>query len=120
MSDDQTPPAPGAPLSPADSRTWATLAHLGGILFGFLAPLVVWAIYRDRDEFVRDQSTEALNFQLTLLIGYLASYILTAVLIGLLTGPLVWVVSLVFSVIGGVAANQGQRYRYPFAMRLIK
>jgi len=80
----------------------------------------VWAIYKDRDEFVKDQSTEALNFQITVLIGYVASSVLTAVYIGALLFPLVWIVSLVFSIIGGLAANKGERYRYPFALRLVK
>jgi uncharacterized Tic20 family protein len=126
----QQPPQYGAPqygapagmagVSDADRKLWAMLAHLGGIILGFIAPLIVWAIYKDRDEFLKDQSTEALNFQITVLIGFVVSGVLSAVFIGILTGFAVWVASIVFSIIGGMAANRGERYRYPFALRLVK
>ena len=107
-------------VSQSDSRMWAMLAHIGGILFGFLAPLVVWLVYKDRDEFVKDQSVEALNFQITLLIAYAVSFVLTFVLIGILTFFAAWIAAIVLGIMAGVAANRGERYRYPFALRLIK
>ena len=96
------------------------LGHLSGIILWFVGPLIVWAIYKDRDQFVKDQSTEALNFQLTLLIGYVVGIVLSTIGIGIVINFLIWVVSIVFSIMAGVAANQGQQYRYPFALRLIK
>lgn len=96
------------------------LAHLSGIILGFIGPLIVWLIYKDKDQFVSDQGKEALNFQITLLIAYVVSSILMVVVIGFILYPLVWVASLIFSIIGGMAANKGQAYRYPFALRLIK
>jgi uncharacterized Tic20 family protein len=33
---------------------------------------------------------------------------------------LVGIVNLVFCIIGGIKANNGEAYRYPFALRLIK
>ncbi|MCL2467004.1 MAG: DUF4870 domain-containing protein [Micrococcales bacterium] len=110
----------GPPLSPSDQRLWAMLAHLGGIILYFLSGLIVWLVYKDRDQFVGDQAKEALNFQLTLLIGYLISIPLMFVAIGFVTYPLIAIVGLVFSIIGGLAANKGEAYRYPFALRLVK
>jgi len=119
-----TPPpaAPAAPLSDSDARLWASLAHFGGIIFGFLAPLIIWLVYRERSTFVEGEAKEALNFQITALIGYVASAILTAITFGLLSpiGFLVWVAATIFSIIGGIAANKGTAYRYPFALRLVK
>jgi uncharacterized protein len=111
-------PVAGAPLSDTDRRLWAMLAHLGGIILGVIGPLIVWAIYKDRDEFVKDQATESMNFQITLLIGYVATFVLAFVL-PIPLGWLIWVASLVFCILGGLAANKGERYRYPFALRLV-
>jgi uncharacterized Tic20 family protein len=128
----QQPPPYGAPgygaptgatgVSEADRKLWAMLAHLGGILLSFVAPLIVWAMYKDRDEFLKDQSTEALNFQISVLIAYVAALILAGVTLGLLSllPMLVWVANLIFCIIGGMAANRGERYRYPIALRLVK
>jgi uncharacterized Tic20 family protein len=110
---------PQPPLTDADRRMWAMLAHLGGIVLGFIAPLIVWLIYKDRDQFVKDQSVEALNFQITIAIGFVASSVLMIVLIGFFTFFAVWIAALVFSIIGGMAANRGENYRYPFTLRLI-
>lgn len=111
--------APGqAPLSQAESRQWGMLSHVGGIILGFVGPLIVMLVFGPRDGFTKDQSTEALNFQITLLIGYIAGMILAFV--GLPLTPIVWVLSLIFGIMGAMAANRGEAYRYPFALRLIK
>lgn len=107
-----------------DDRTVAMLTHLSGILLGFIVPLVVWLINKDKadKDFIIDQSKEALNFNLTLLFVYIALFVLTIVTLGL-ASPLtflLWLVSIVFFVLAGLAANRGERYRYPVAIRLIK
>jgi uncharacterized Tic20 family protein len=99
---------------------WAMLAHLGGILLGIIAPLIVWAMYKDRDQFVKDQSVEALNFQITIAIAAVVSVVLVVVIVGFFTLPATIVANIVFSVLGGMAANRGEPYRYPFALRLVK
>ena len=42
------------------------------------------------------------------------------VLIGLGLMPLVGIANLVLCIIAGIKANNGEAYRYPFALRLIK
>ncbi|MDJ0338792.1 DUF4870 domain-containing protein [Cryobacterium sp. PH31-O1] len=121
-------PVVAAPLSEADDRQWASLAHLGGIL-SFLPALVIWLVFKDRGRFTNTEAKEALNFQITLLIGYVAinvaSFILAIVTFGiggLLIGLawLLWVAGVIFSIMGFLKAKDGQNYRYPFALRLIK
>jgi uncharacterized Tic20 family protein len=108
------------PAATQDDKTMAMLAHLGGILFGFLAPLIVWLIKKDQSPFVEDQSKEALNFQITLLIGYVIGGATTMVCVGFIILPIVWIVGLVFGIMGSMAAYKGEAYRYPFNIRLIK
>ncbi|MHB1614448.1 MAG: DUF4870 domain-containing protein [Actinomycetes bacterium] len=107
-------------LNETDAHLWAMLAHLGGIILGFLAPLIVMLVQGSKSDFVRRQSTEALNFQITVLIGYVIGWVLTFLVIGLIVLPLVWIGSLVFAIMGGLAANRGEEYRYPVALRLVK
>ena len=121
MTDDRTPTySPAQPLSPGDERTWAMLIQFGGIVIGFIAPLLGYLLLKDRSRFVGETSKHALNFQLTVLIGYVVSGLLMFVLIGFLTYPLVWVLSIVFSIIGGVTANRGEVYKYPLSIPFIK
>ena len=104
-----------------DDRTIAMLTHLSGIILGFIVPLVVWLINKDKGDraFLVSQSKEALNFQITLLFGYIIGMVLSIILIGALLNFLLWIVCIIFSIIAGLAANKGEDYRYPFAIRLI-
>ena len=111
----------GAPVSPSDERTWSMIAHIGTIIVGIIAPLVTYLIYKDRSQFVKTQSAESLNFQITMLIAYVVAWIITGVTLGLLffVPAIVWVVNLVFVIMAGVAANKGENYRYPFSIRMM-
>ena len=110
----------GPPLRPDEERLWSTLAHVGGIVASFVAPLVIWLVFKDRSRFTDDQAKEALNFQITVAIGYVVGTILTVILIGVVILFAVWVATLVFCILGAVSANQGKPYRYPICIRLIK
>ena len=111
--------APTTEMSPADQRLWSTLTHVGGILFGFIAPLITYLVLKDRGAFVRAHTATALNFQLTLLIAYVVGYILTFILIGLLVLLAAWVAAIVFGIIAAIAANKGEFYTYPVAIKFV-
>ena len=115
------PPAPGGEAS-QDQRTMALLAHILGIFTGFLGSLIIWLVNKDNPEksFVTDQAKEALNFQITLIIAYFISGILTLVLIGFLLLAALGIGNLVLCIIAAMKANNGERYRYPLTLRLIK
>jgi uncharacterized Tic20 family protein len=118
------PPAygPGAPLTPSDQRLWSVLGHLGPLVVWFLAPLVIWLVFRGRGAFLEDHAKESLNFQITVAIAGLALGVVSVVTLGI--GALLYfpfgVVVLVFMIIAAVKASQGEAYRYPLTLRLVK
>ena len=116
------PPPPTTGEAPQDQRTMSLLAHLLGIVTGPIGALIIWLVSKDDASkgFVVDQSKEALNFPITVFIAIVISWILAFVLIGLLLMPLVGIANLVLCIIAGIKANNGESYRYPFALRLIK
>ena len=121
-----------------EERQWAMFAHLsalaGGIITAgwagsigcFIGPLVIWLMKKDTMPFVGDQAKEALNFNITVAIIFFALFVLTLVTLGigaLLTVPLMILVGiawLVFTIIAAMKANNGERYRYPLTLRLVK
>jgi uncharacterized Tic20 family protein len=107
---------------PQDQKTMAMLAHLLGIVTGFVGALVIWLINKDKADaaFVIDQSKEALNFQITMCIGWIAASALIIVVIGLFLYPVLLIANLILCIMAGMKANEGVEYRYPFALRLIK
>ncbi|MEX0819652.1 MAG: DUF4870 domain-containing protein [Pirellulaceae bacterium] len=116
------PPVVGAKLDGLsnDERTFGMLSHLLGIFTGFIGPLVIWLIKKDESEFVDDQAKEALNFQLTVMIGQVINCGLMLVCIGYFTFLALLVLTVIFCVMATVAANKGERYRYPINIRFIQ
>lgn len=118
-----TPPdqMPSSPASSRDDRNIATLTHLSGFLFSILVPLIVWLVHKDRADkayLVREAKT-ALNFQLTVLIGYVVCWVLTFIVIGVVLGWLLWLANLIICIIAAVKVSADGSYRYPFTLSLV-
>lgn len=134
---DQTPPAaapqPAAPLTPAEDKQWAMWAHFGGILW-LLPSLIIFLVFKDRGTLTKQESKEALNWQITFLIFYIGWTIIGAILTAVflfsglwglswiftLIGWLIYLANVLFSILGGVKVNGGGSYRYPVNFRFIK
>ncbi len=108
-----------ASASSQDSKTQALLIWVLTIFFGFIPALIFFVIKKD-DEYVLDQAREALNWSITLVIGYIVGFILTFIIIGVLVIAALGIANLVFCILGAIATSSGKPFRVPFAIRLIK
>jgi uncharacterized Tic20 family protein len=124
--------APPQPLSPADERTWAMLAHMSillNLITGFVGTLAALAIYlflQDRSRYVAYQSLQALIFQsLAWIVSGLIAItlwtlggILSVVCVGVLLFPLaifftlIPIAAVVYGVIGGIQTYEGKDFKY--------
>ena len=111
----QTP----TPLSPSDEKLWATIVHLGAIFFHFLPALIGYFVLRDRGPFIREHTRAALNFQLTVLLGYVVGFFTIWIVVGFVIVLAVAVLNIVFSILAAVAANRGEYYSYPLALKFV-
>jgi uncharacterized Tic20 family protein len=121
-------PQPATPLTEAEDKQWASFAHFGNIL-SFIAPLIIWLIFKDRGAKSNVEGKEALNWGITITIVFIVLQVLNLILtfvffpLAIITGLLIFaavVVNIIFAIMGGVKVNNGGSYRYPFALRLIK
>jgi uncharacterized Tic20 family protein len=119
----------------AEEKQWAMFAHLSGLVafslggMGFLGPLIIWLIQKDKMKFVDDQGKEALNFQLNLLgagiaigvVGVPLSFLTFGfgflLLIPLALGLAAY--GVVMPIIAAMKANAGEAYRYPYIIRVV-
>ena len=100
------------------------LSHLSALLgliigLSFIGPLVIMLTQGTRSQFVRANAVEALNFQITTYIAAIISFFLVFVIIGIILLPIIGILWLVFTILGSVAANRGELYRYPYNIRLV-
>jgi uncharacterized Tic20 family protein len=111
----------------ADDRTWAMIAHFSALAFfilppigGVVGPLVVWLLKREQSAFVSEAAKEAINFNVTVLIGYAVCALLVFVFIGFLLAAALFAFWLVMTIVAGIKASEGVHYRYPLALRILK
>lgn len=124
----QYPQQPANPMSQQEEKTWATLTHvISGVAMvvsagtlGFVASLIIYLVYRDRGPFVRAHAANAVNVQLTALIGLIVSGVLMIVLVGFVLYPVVVVAAVVIHAIAAMRANAGEWYDPPFTIRFVK
>jgi uncharacterized protein len=107
-------------MRPDEEKVWAIGAHLGGLVLGFIAPLIVWLMFKDRSQFLDRQAKEALNMQISYAIYFSVAAFTVLLLIGLILWPLVGVAWLVLMIIATIKAANFEDYRYPAIIRFIK
>lgn len=139
--DINTPTPPSGPVSssPASvsanstaARNWCMWCHLSalsGLIVPFgniLGPLIIWQIKKAEFPELEWHGKEALNFQISVLIYLLCGAVLAFIgmffCVGWLLIPVLMAISfasLIFSVIAGIKANDGQAYRYPLTIRFL-
>lgn len=117
-------------------------SHFGGVL-SFLPSLIIFLVFKDRGAFTKQESKEALNWQITwaiiaivwsIVVGIIGSVAASAAAasgdytaalgmtstIGLLT-YVPYIANLIFSIMGGAKISGGAPgYRYPVNFRFIK
>ncbi|WP_337884805.1 DUF4870 domain-containing protein [Fischerella thermalis] len=128
------------------TRAWGMACHLsalGGFIIPFgsvLIPLIIWLTQKEKHPFIDEQGKESVNFQLSLIIYVLVFVIFLQILTPFLLALLprdyssfsfavftpylfsmaVMLFQLIMAIIAGVRAYNGQSYRYPFNLRLLK
>ena len=127
------PPSEPSSAKPSD-RTWTVLCHASAFLGFFvpvaghiIGPLLIWLLKRDESNEIDEHGKESLNFQISMFIYTsvlgVVCFILMFVLVGFLLLPLfavLFLADIVLVIIASLKASDGQLYRYPLTIRLIK
>lgn len=127
----QTPPQgtgqPNISEISKDAKMWAMFCHLAGlcgyilpIVGNIVGPLILWQIKKEEFPFVDSQGKEALNFQISIAIYAIICVPLMFICVGIFLLYAVGIFDLVFLIIASIKANNGEDYRYPLTIRLVK
>lgn len=113
------------PIPNRDANMWAMFCHLSALIgfvipFGnIIGPLVIWVLKKDEFQLVNENGKEALNFQISMTIYFIASAILIIVVIGIPLLIALGFFELIAIVIAAIKANEGLTFRYPLTIRFI-
>ncbi len=99
-------------------KTLAILTHILGLIAWFIPALIIYLI--SEDKYTKEHAKNALNWQISLVIYLVASFILIILIIGIFTLIAFSILNLVFSIIAAVKASEGISWKYPLAIPFIK
>ena len=117
---------PNMSLQTPEQKTMGLIMHLSQlanlILFpvGIAIPIVIWQTQKEKTPALDAHGKMVTNFMISMTIYFIVSFILVFVLIGFLLLPIVAIIGIVFPIIGGIKANNGELWEYPLAFKFLK
>ncbi|MEM7680387.1 MAG: DUF4870 domain-containing protein [Planctomycetota bacterium] len=109
-----------------DTRQWGMFLHLSMLagfvipMAGLVAPIVIWQLKKEELPELDAHGKAAVNWILSALIYGVVSAILTLVIIGIFMLMAVGLATVVFSIIAGIKANNGEQWKYPLSIQFLK
>jgi uncharacterized Tic20 family protein len=122
------PPSPYAqsPTHQQDVRTWSMLLHLAQ-LSGFVVPfgsivvpIIIWQIKKAELPEIDAHGKVVVNWIISGIIYAVVSALLCIVVIGIPMLLALIVLHIVFPIIGGVKASNGELWKYPLSIAFLK
>lgn len=114
-------PTPAAVDPELQRRTnqWAMFIHFSVLaswivpLAGIVVPILLWQLKKDELPGIEAHAHVVLNWILTSLVYAVICFILLFIVIGALGFFVLMLLTVVYSIIGGVKANDGELWEYP-------
>ena len=119
-------PTYGTALQTQEERQMGMFIHLSQLAniivfpLGIIVPIVLWQTQKEKMPALDAHGKEAVNWMISETIYMVASIILIFALVGIILLPIVALIGIIFPIIGGVKANNGELWHYPLAIRFIK
>src|SRR5471032_1857679 len=119
-------PMPPSSLMTPDQRQMGMFLHLSQlanvILFpvGIILPIVLWQTQKEKMPALDAHGKMVVNWMISSTIYIFVSIILMFFIIGFLTIFAVGILGIVFPIIGGIKANNGELWEYPLTIKFLK
>lgn len=118
------PPAETASAAPADNREretrqWAMFIHFSILagwaipLAGLVVPIILWQIKKDELPGIVPHAHIVLNWIVSSLVYAAICFVLMIIVIGVFGFIALGLVTIIYAIIGGLKANEGEVWEYP-------
>jgi uncharacterized Tic20 family protein len=110
----------------SQTRQWGMLLHLSILagyplpIVGFVVPILIWQLKKTELPGLDEHGKNAVNWIISAMIYGVACGILYFVFIGMILLPVLVICTVVFSIIAGIKANNGEVWKYPGAIAFFK
>jgi len=105
----------------SEEKTTAILAQILS-LFGFIAPLVVYLVEKDKmpkRHFAVEHAKSALNWQISYIIYFIPAWLLCFIFIGFLILIPLMIFNFIIIIVATIKASNGEYFNYPLAIKFI-
>jgi uncharacterized protein len=117
---------PNMSMQTPEQKQWGMFLHLSLLLnllippAGIVVPIIIWQMKKDEMTALDAHGKMVVNWIISSFIYLIISGILTIVLVGLLGFLAIGIMSVVFPIIGGIKANNGEFWEYPLTIKFLK
>ena len=99
------------------------LSQLANVIFfpiGIVAPILLWQTQKEKIPALDAHGKMVVNWMISSTIYAVVSIVLCLILVGFLMLIALAIVGILFPIIGGIKANNGELWQYPLAIRFLK
>ena len=118
---------PQMALQTADEKQMGLFLHLSGLAFalvfplGIVLPIILWQTQKDKTPALDAHGKMVTNWMISATIYGVISFVLMFFIVGFLTGAAVWLLAIIFPIIGALKANnEGVLWEYPLTIKFLK
>ncbi len=117
---------PPTHLQTTEQKQTGMFLHLSQLLNfivpfgGVIAPIIIWQMNKDKTPALDAHGKMVVNWMLSGLIYSVISFVLAFVLIGFLGFIALFVMGIVFPIVGAIKANNGEFWEYPLTIKFLK
>lgn len=125
MSFNMQPMQPTA-LQTTEQRQMGMYLHLSQLanmlLFpvGIIVPIVLWQTQKEKIPALDAHGKMVVNWMISMTIYMFASIVLMFVIVGFFTLLAVALMGIIFPIVGGIKANNGELWQYPLTIKFLK
>lgn len=96
------------------------LLNLVTAIGGLIAPIIIWALKKEEVVNMDKQGKEVINFQITMLLAYIVSFLLIFVFfIGVIFLIALALINIIIPIIQAINAKDGKPVSYPFSLKFL-
>ncbi len=109
-----------------DVNTWSMFIHLSQFcgyvvpLAGLIVPIILWQIKKAESEIIDRHGKIVVNWIISAFLYGIVFGLLCLLLIGIPLLIILGVLAIVFPIIGGIKANNGEVWPYPLSIKFFK
>lgn len=108
-----------------DANQWGMFVHFSLFagfvvpIAGLILPLMLWQIKKDQYPIVDVHGKIVVNWMISVLLYAIICGLLTFVVIGVIGFVALGIASIIYPIIGGIKANNGEVWEYPLSLKLM-